>query len=452
MPIASPTGRRAALEGRLRQVRSRFTALGAETGPPARAAEWLLDNAHLVLGALRQVGEDLPKGFVRSLPVTREGELRVAGLARQAAAGPGSLDLDRIRRAVEGFQEEIPLTLGELWALPALLRLEAVESLVHAAEQLLAGTAPGGGEGEAERIAAAVLILRALSAADWRPFVESVSRVEQELRRDPAGVYARMDFATRDLYRKEVERLARGSRATEEEVARAAVLLAGEAEDGDARRRHAGHFLIGGGRPALERRIGFRPSWRARPGRWVRRHATPAYLGSVTLATLTATLLPVAWAASLGVSLPQLAVLGALLLVPAGTVAVSLINAFVTLSLAPRALPRMGFEDDLPDGCRTLVVVPAMLTSEDEVLSLLAGLEVRFLGNSGKNLGFALLSDWGDAPAREMPGDAALLTLAADGIRELDARLRGEDGVPRFFLLHRERRWNPGEGVWMGWE
>ena len=48
--------------------------------------------------------------------------------------------------------------------------------------------------------------LRFLGAVDWREFVESLSVVEQVLREDPAGVYAAMDFATRDRYRHVVER------------------------------------------------------------------------------------------------------------------------------------------------------------------------------------------------------------------------------------------------------
>src|SRR5262249_21750741 len=57
-----------------------------------------------------------------------------------------------------------------------------------------------------------VTSLRLLRVLDWRSFVELSSLVEQELGRDPAGVYSRQDFATRDRYRRAVERLARGSR------------------------------------------------------------------------------------------------------------------------------------------------------------------------------------------------------------------------------------------------
>ena len=54
--------------------------------------------------------------------------------------------------------------------------------------------------------------MRLISALDWSQFFERVSLVEQVLRRDPAGVYAEMDFATRDQYRHVIEHLAKGRR------------------------------------------------------------------------------------------------------------------------------------------------------------------------------------------------------------------------------------------------
>src|SRR5688572_21937237 len=61
--------------------------------------------------------------------------------------------------------------------------------------------------------------LRALSSIEWRDFVEDMSLVEQALRMDPAGVYPRMDFGSRDRYRHAVEALARRSERSEPEVA-----------------------------------------------------------------------------------------------------------------------------------------------------------------------------------------------------------------------------------------
>ena len=86
-------------------------------------------------------------------------------------------------------------------------------------------------------------------------------------------------------------------------------------------------------------------------------------------------------------------------------------------------------------------------------------LEVHALANPDAALRFALLSDWADAPEKEMPGDDATLDAAREAVRALNARARAArasgDGAPsgdRFFLLHRERLWNEAQGVWMGWE
>ena len=81
--------------------------------------------------------------------------------------------------------------------------------------------------------------LRFLGATDWREFVETMSVVEQILREDPGGVYGAMDFATRDRYRHAIEKLAKGSRLTEGEVARRAIHLAREGCRRSVQRRSA---------------------------------------------------------------------------------------------------------------------------------------------------------------------------------------------------------------------
>src|SRR6185436_14423289 len=81
--------------------------------------------------------------------------------------------------------------------------------------------------------------LRFVSATDWRDFVEAMSVVERTLRADPA--YGAMDFATRDRYRRVVEGIARRSAQSEDDIARAAIQLAG---DRTGRTAHVGYFLI----------------------------------------------------------------------------------------------------------------------------------------------------------------------------------------------------------------
>src|SRR5690606_10406508 len=129
--------------------------------------------------------------------------------------------------------------------------------------------------------------LRELAALDWRAFVEAMSLVEHALGQDPSGVYAQMDFATRDRYRHAVEELARRSTASELEVARKAVERAAAApRDASEPAWHVGYHLVDAGRPGLERAIGARMPWlgrlRARAGRL---RLLP-YLGAIVAITL----------------------------------------------------------------------------------------------------------------------------------------------------------------------
>jgi cyclic beta-1,2-glucan synthetase len=102
------------------------------------------------------------------------------------------------------------------------------------------------------------------------------------------------------------------------------------------------------------------------------------------------------------------------------------------------------------------VVVPTLLYAADGIDALLEDLEVRFLANRDPQLHFALLTDFADAPQAALPGDAALLGQAVQGIEALNRKYRSGPDDPlreqRFFLFHRPRTWNPREGVWMGRE
>ena len=92
-----------------------------------------------------------------------------------------------------------------------------------------------------------------------------------------------------------------------------------------------------------------------------------------------------------------LGLFGILSLVCASQLAVALVNWLVTLLATPHPLPRMDFSEGIPPEYRTLVVVPTMLTSAQNVEDLIEALEVRFLANRDDNLHFGLLTDFRDA-------------------------------------------------------
>lgn len=303
-------------------------------------------------------------------------------------------------------------------------------------------------------IANSIGSLRFIGAMDWKKYVESLSLVEQTLREDPAGMHALQDFATRDRYRHVVEAVARGSSQSELTVTRQVLSLARAAAQrlgADDRTAHVGCYLIDRGRPLLERAVDCRLSLAARAGRMRRTVRLVLYLGSILLLTsLTAW---VALAAFGGFAPGDwrywlVAITGTL---GGSALAVPLVNLAATWLLPPRTLPRLDFSQGIPAEHRTMVVVPTLLGSPQDIDGLAEALEIRYLGNRDPNLFFALLTDFPDAPERVLPNDAASLAHARAALEALNATYR-DDRPCIFFLFHRPREWNPSERTWMGHE
>ena len=303
--------------------------------------------------------------------------------------------------------------------------------------------------------------MRLTSAWDWRAFFESTSFVDAILREGSA--FDEMDFTTRDSYRHAIEDLARGSRHSETEIARKAVERARRAAAEGAnhsrdtaeadRRTDPGFYLISQGRRAFERELGFHVKWRRQLLRIYVRRAVAGYLGSIAALTAIVLAFPVIRSQQLGASTGFLVLLGILAAIPASDLAIALINRVVTDLFDPRTLPRLELKDGVPERLRTMVVVPTLLSSVEDVKDQVAHLEIHYLGNSEGDLRFALLTDWVDAAAESLPQDDELAATAAEGIAALNARHGpAPGGGPRFLLFHRKRVWNESQQKWMGWE
>ena len=106
------------------------------------AAEWLIDNFYLVERQIREVRLDLPPAYYRQLPKLADGPFaglpRVFGLVWAFVAHTDSrFDVDTWCAFIHAYQEEQPLTIGELWASAITLRIILVENLRRIAERIV---------------------------------------------------------------------------------------------------------------------------------------------------------------------------------------------------------------------------------------------------------------------------------------------------------------------------
>ena len=453
----------------LRNANAVFKSVPAKdflSSKSSRAGEWMLDNFYVVKQTLRQIEEDLPVSFLNQLPklsgTPLQGHTRIFALAREwIEYSHSQIDLDQFTDFVLDYQQISPLMIGELWALPIMLRIGILEQLVHATTEITGVTAPKSlgkvssqfasqKPGNETIVANCFLSLRMLSAADWKDFFEQTSKVEKILRNDPARVYPNMDFDTRNSYRAVIEELARFSNFSEEEVALTAVELAHNAdENAPIRKSHVGFYLRDMGRSMLESSINYEPGAGIRMRRIPFAFPTATYIGSIVILAILFVAGLLGYALLSGGSDAQLIIVGILGVGLALESSVTLVHWVVTHRIKPQSLPRMDFSENIAPGNRTMVVVPTLLESADELNHLLQELELYYLSNPDPQLTYALLTDFGDAPAEDMPEDAQLLALASVGIENLNKKYTP---TTPFYLFHRQRQWNPSEGVWMGWE
>jgi len=536
-----PLGRRLADNESLLLTAYRSIAKAVDKGEAITpAAEWLIDNYHLVERQVHEIRSALPPTYYRQLPSLTDGPFagypRVLGIAWAFIAHTDSrIDSEMLCHFLAAYQEVQPLTIGELWAVAITLRIVLVENLRRLAALILhnraarqqaddiadrllgaSGRAAGpmsevmaphedtplsrsfavqlvhrlrdqdpqstlplvwlderlAGEGtttdeavrqEHQRQGAATVTvrniitsMRLISDLDWAELFERTSLVDRTLA--AGGNFLAMDFSTRNLYRSAIEDLARRSGRTELEVAKAAVMAAqqaacSEAGGGDARRCDPGFHLVSGGRRDFEAMIGFQPSVQARLKRLMDFLGIRGYIGAGAIVAAILLALPLITLAAHGLGETYLAVLAILGAIPALDAGVALVNRAVTRGFGAILLPAMALREGVPAHLRTVVAVPTMLTTVDEIEEQVERLEVHYLASPEGALHFALLSDWQDAVSEHADDDDGLLAAAAEAVARLNHRHGpAPGGNERFILLHRRRVWNAGEARWIGWE
>lgn len=491
------------------------------------SAEWLLDNMFVIEGSIEDVRLNLPKKYYRELPKIQSGKM--AGLPRIYALAielvkdtAGGLNTENIITFLKSYQINHPLTIGELWAFPLMLRLRLIEWIEHLALRVDNRMREGelasfwgnrilkAAHHEPERIPdfledlakeptsfsghfaeelidhlfdeeALLLMVRkwiedrfkrpldeilhqehldetseqlvfstsirsliALSQISWQDVFETVSPVDAILKKDP--LYSKMDFATRNSYREAIEEIARKICMGEEDVSSESIKLAFEGRS--VYEKHVGYYLIDEGRKLLEQKVGYVPNFLQFIRRKIVKYPAGIYLSCIGLVTGLLEAVLVSFLVKTDLSHFQMAFFGVISLLPLSELSIQFVNLLLTAILPPSLRPKMLFETGIPEEYKTLVVVPMMLLTPEEIEDEVQRLEIRYLANPDPQLCFALFSDFSDAKSEQTENDPSLLGTAVAALKALEDKY----GEGKFFLFHRKRVWSNSENAWIGWE
>ena len=526
-------------ESILLEVHEKLTNVVSDNERIVPAAEWLLDNFYLIEEQIYIAKKHLPKGYSRGLPQLAKG--KSAGLPRVydmaveiISHSDGHINLTNLTSFITAYQTNTFLKIGELWALPIMLRLALLENLrrisiqifiditnksladewadklistaetnpkklvlviadmarseppmessfvaeltrrllekgnslslpVNWIEQQLAEhgfTTENLIQQENQKQAAdqvsisnSISSLRFLGSTDWREFVENTSIIEQVLKEDINGVYSQMDFFTRDQYRHAIEKIAKGSALSEQDVATMAIeaAKASAAIVDDARLSHVGYYLLGRGLQKIQKQASIKTSKIETCRKITNRFPLFIYIGSIVFLTAFFSWTLTVKANNDGIHNWPLLLLVMVCFFAASQLAVSVVNWLSTVLIQPSVLPKMDFSKGISDGYRTMVVIPTLLNNVAGINDLIQNLEVRFLANRDANLYFALLTDFKDADQQILAEDKMLLQTVQNKITALNKKY-DRTLNDTFFLFHRPRKWNTTEKKWMGYE
>ncbi len=509
-----------------------------ETFTPA--AEWFVDNFHIVEDQIREIKRDLPNNYYYELPKLIDGKLknfpRVYAIALAIISHTDCrLDEELIRRFLISYQKVTPLSIGELWAIPITLRIALLDRLQPLASRIVAARENRRAADvfadsfiekashtentpevlldifsseidqlkvldrayvvqlvqrlreqdpkirlsldwleeklqqkqtnihnviqlDLKRLASAqasvgniIKGMRFISNLDWRDFFESTSLVDIELSKDPASVYALMDFETRDSYRHAIERIAKRSKLSELDICKKLVHLSEQQEALPA--RHIGYYLIGKGKRSFEKECGYRRKFIEVPVNIIKNYPTLFYIGGVSALTLIFSTFLIYAFDIFQLSKFKLCVHLLLTLFVASEFSIALFNHYITFFFKPKKLPKLKSTEGVPSHAQSMVVVPTLFISHKVINKLVEALHIHFLANKDPNIFFALLGDYTDSEKEHAEQDEALLLAAEQGIEELNKRYPHPiEGQKYFHLFLRKRLWNSSENKWIGWE
>ncbi|MDR1891912.1 MAG: hypothetical protein LBQ48_02710, partial [Oscillospiraceae bacterium] len=390
--LKRPKQLRAQLRRELAALRRAYkiAVISGEPGLP----EWLRDNYYLLEREGRSAAKELALSL--SLPVTAAGLPKIYIACLKIARIGGDETEQNIRAVLSRYPE--PFFTRELESIVIMLRV----SYIHLAADAVLKNRPE----SVGAIGSAVSGIRTLSAVDLEEIIEEFSLTEQILSRDPAGIYAKMDEATRSMYRRECARLSAREGIDE---ALAAQTIVANAENGTTElTRHVGHWLLGKGKTDYRRKVGI--------AFLTLRVLLPAF-PAIGLAILTG----VWW-------------LGFLVYLPLYEVARPVLDSVVGRNITTEMLPRLELFGQIPASAPTVTVTSILLPSPDKAAETVKAFERLVYTNGQGTIKFCILADMKESKSPSGPEDS----LALESMRREVVKLNKRHG-DKFILAVRPR-------------
>ena len=298
-----------------------------------------------------------------------------------------------------------------------------------------------------------ILSMKELLRMDFLSIFEKTNGVEDILKKDPAQVYTKMDYRTKEQYRGAIQEIANKTKIAEIYIAKKAFFLANkqiEEEKQISKKSHIGYYLIDKGKTELYEELGQKVR---KP--LLKNTKSMLYILAIWFFTLIFDILFMVKIQQ-EVHLVILTILlGILLIFPIQEIVVQILQYIMGKIVKPKPIPKMDFYQGVPKESSCFVIIPTILKSKEKVAELMKKLEIYYLANQSKNLYFALLGDCSTGANKEESFDKEVIDEGLKQVKYLNEKYKNlikEEGIPKFHFIYRKRYWNGQEECYLGWE
>ena len=303
--------------------------------------------------------------------------------------------------------------------------------------------------------------IKEIQRVNFTEIFEEINGVENILKQDPSNVYSKMDYSTKDYYRNEIKRLARKTKISEIYIATKALELAQKnanlggnssyllentsnaIEVRNEKKSHIGYYLIGDGKQILEKTLGISIK---QP-----KNKKNIYIANFIFFTTIISLIISLYLLKISNNIFYSIAFLLLILIPISEIIIKLQQYILSKTIKPKIIPKLYFQDDIPEQYSTMVVIPTILDSAKRTEEMIEKLEVFYLANQSENLYFTLLGDCTTSSKQQEQIDEEIINSGKKAIEILNKKYP-DNKYNKFNFIYRQRNWNAKEGAYLGWE
>lgn len=294
----------------------------------------------------------------------------------------------------------------------------------------------------------AITSIKKLQRINFLEIFEKINKVEEILKLDPAKVYDKMDFKTKENYRNAIKEISKKTKISEMYISKKILELATSAyeKNDKSKKSHIGYYLQNENMNILLEKLQCKEQKILSENKKVKLYISAIILFTIIISAVFANYYPQN-NQKMWIKVATFFIL----LIPISEIVIQVIQYILSKIVKPKIIPKLNFENGIPESEATFVIIPTIVDSDKKVKQMLKNLEIDYLANKSQNLYFCLLGDCKQSDKEIEDYDVDVIRAGIEETERLNKKYPNLK-FPIFHFIYRKRKWNESENAYLGWE